>query len=460
MHRKNKIIYIKTFGCALNQSDSELMAGLLKSAGYTVTLSYSDDAADVNSTGVSDTSNSNSNITSDNIDVVIINTCTVKNLAESKFFKELRKWKNTNVKILVAGCIPQAEKKLLTDKLADVSVIGTRQISNVVSVVNEVLHGSIVHNIDYNNTNERLNLPKLRRNGIIEILPISEGCIGSCSYCKTKFARGNLLSYPKDKIIAQFKTAVAEGCKEFWITSQDNGCYGFDIYRKEKYFLPQLLKDLLSIEGDFKIRLGMCNPDHIVFIKEDLIEVFKHPKMFKFLHIPIQSANDRVLSIMNRHYSIDNFIDIIESFKVAVPDITLSTDIIVGFPTETDKEFNDSVSLVKQMNFNVLNLSRFWLRKGTFAENMIQLPGGIIKERLIKIKDVFDTLIEQKNKLWLNKELVIMIDENGKNGSLIGRDDYYRQVVIKNPSKDLILGSFIRVKIVATTKYLLIGEQV
>ncbi|MGV8087021.1 MAG: tRNA (N(6)-L-threonylcarbamoyladenosine(37)-C(2))-methylthiotransferase [Candidatus Woesearchaeota archaeon] len=464
----NTIVYIKTFGCAINQSDSEVMAGLLEDEGYEVINVYTEDQlkttnlSDNLSNNLSDDLDNNEKLSindkiNDKIDVVIINTCTVKNLAESKFFKELRKWKKYGVKIIVAGCIPQAEKELLNTKLSDVSVIGVKQISEIVSVVNDVLKGDIVHKIDYT-SNERLNLPKIRRNGIIEILPISEGCIGSCSYCKTKFARGNLLSYPKEKIISQFKNALNDGCYEFWITSQDNGCYGFDIYRKEKYYLPQLLNDLLSIPGNFRIRLGMSNPNHVMLIKDDLIKTFNHPKMFKFLHIPIQSANNRILKIMNRHYTREDFIDIIDSFRKKIPDITISTDIIVGFPTESEEEFIDSINLVKQINFSVLNLSRFWLRKGTNAENMIQLRGDIIKDRLIRIKKIFDTNSEKRNKFFLGTKFDVVIDEINKNGQFIGRDDYYRQVVIKNSSKRSVLGSVVKVNIIDITKYLFIGE--
>jgi threonylcarbamoyladenosine tRNA methylthiotransferase CDKAL1 len=281
----HKTVYIKTFGCSVNQSDSELMSGLLKEAGFNVISGYSVESEDIDDDSVNSKTD---------IDVVIINSCTVKNLAESKFFKELRKWKNTNVKIIVAGCIAQAEPKLLNEQLKDISVIGTRQIIHVVDIVRDTLNGKITQNIE-NDKNERLNLPKIRRIGVVEIIPISEGCMSNCTYCKTKYARGELLSYPKERIIAQFKSAMKDGCKEFWITSQDNGCYGFDIYRKEKYFLPQLLNDLLVLDGDFRIRLGMSNPDHVDRIKEELVETFKHPKMFKFLHIPVQSGNDRVL---------------------------------------------------------------------------------------------------------------------------------------------------------------------
>jgi threonylcarbamoyladenosine tRNA methylthiotransferase CDKAL1 len=451
----NKNIYIKTFGCSLNHSDSEVMAGLLREAGFNVISDYSEiDSSNVCAVNIS------------KVDIVIINSCTVKNLAESKFFKELRKWKSKNVKILVAGCITQADPDLLKTILKDISVIGTRKISDVVFIVNKLLSGQIVHNIN-TDFNERLNLPKVRKIGIIEILPISEGCLSNCSFCKTKFARGNLLSYPREKIIQQFKTAVSEGCKEFWITSQDCGCYGFDIYRNEKYFLPQLLNDLLNIDGDFRIRLGMSNPDHVDRIKDDLVETFKHPKMFKFLHIPVQSGNDKILRDMRRPHTVKDFYDIVSLFRRRIPGITISTDLIAGFPGETDKEFNDTLVLIKDMRFEVLNFSRFWARKGTDAAKMKQLSSEIIKERTEKIKHLFNRMIEAQNKFWMGKDLKILIDEVGKNNLFIGRDDYYRQVVLKdmvkldNVGNDCIglkLGDFVNVQIVQTKRYVLIGE--
>jgi len=439
-----KIVYIKTFGCSVNQSDSELMSGLLKEAGYNVITDYIDD-------------NAKSLNLKSAVDVVIINSCTVKNLAESKFFKELRKWRSKDVKIVVAGCITQAEPKLLDKELKDVSVIGTRQIVHIVHIVNDALHGKIVQNID-NDFNERLNLPKVRRIGVVEIIPISEGCMSNCTYCKTKFARGEILSYPREKIISQFKSAIKDGCKEFWITSQDNGCYGFDIYRREKYFLPQLLNDLLVLDGDFRIRLGMSNPDHVDRIKEDLVETFKHPKMFKFLHIPVQSGNDKVLLDMKRSHTIEDFYNIVNLFRKEIPNISISTDLIAGFPQETSEEFNDTLKLIKEMKFDVLNFSRFWMRKGTPAEKMKQLSGSMIKERAEKIKQLFNGMIEEQNKIWLDKEFVVLIDEIGKNNYFIGRNDYYKQIVIRPPYEKIKLGDFVRVRIVQTRKYILIGE--
>jgi threonylcarbamoyladenosine tRNA methylthiotransferase CDKAL1 len=447
----SKKVYIKTFGCSLNQSDSEVMSGLLKEAGYDVLSVYGGDK------GLNSVSKNIEGL--GKVDAVIINTCTVKNLAEKKFFKELKFWKDNNVLIIVTGCIPQAEPMLLDDILRNISVIGTRQITHIVDVLRDAFDGKIVHNID-NDMNERLSLPKIRKNRIIEIIPISEGCMNACTYCKTKFARGELLSYPKEKIIAQFKEALKDGCKEFWITSQDNGCYGFDIYREEKYFLPQLLNDLLDLDGDFRIRLGMSNPDHVDRIKDDLVHIYKHPKMFKFLHIPIQSGNDDVLRNMKRSYNVKEFKSLINLFRREIRGITISTDIIVGFPGETENAFDDSMELVREINLDVLNLSRFWLRPGTDAVKMKQLPGRVSKSRSVRMKALFDGMSMENNRRWLGSEFFVLIDEYGKNGSMIGRTDCYKQVNIVKNFSSVKLGDFINVRIVTTKVYDLVGEQI
>jgi len=420
------------------------MAGLLKDAGFDVISAYG--SAEGNHVDYPE-----------NIDVVIINSCTVKNLAESKFFKELRYWCDKGIKVVVAGCIPQAEKSLLEDDLKDISVIGTRQITHVADIVRNTLGGMTAHDMsdDYD---ERLELPKIRKNAVIEIIPVLEGCASNCSYCKTKFARGELKSYPKEKILAQFRSAVDDGCKEFWITSQDNGCYGLDIYRKEKYFLSQLLEDMLNIEGDFRIRLGMCNPDHIDRIKYDLVRVLQNPKMFRFLHIPVQSGNDKVLKDMRRSYTIKEFSDMIDFFHVAIPDITISTDIIVGFPGESEEEFRDTLELIKRCRFDVLNISRFWPRKGTDAFGLKQLPSEVMVDRTKKTKALFDELSMEHNSRFIGKNFHILIDEPGMDGSMHGRTDSYKEVIIKDSSV-LKLGDFVDVNIVASTRYQLIGRK-
>lgn len=441
--KKSATIYIKTFGCSLNQADSETMSGLLEQAGFQV----------INNFGLRDSEWRMDPRSKKDFDVVIINTCTVKNLAERKFQRELKRWKSK--KIIISGCIPQADPEILQTILKDVSVIGTRQIIHVLDIVQETLKGNIVQNIS-NDYNERLNLPKIRKSGIIEILPISEGCLSNCSFCKTKYARGELLSYSKEKIITQFKSALTSGCKEFWITSQDNGCYGFDIYRKEKYFLPQLLDDLLKIEGNFRIRLGMANPDHVKRIKDDLINTFKHPKIFKFLHIPVQSGNDEILKLMKRSYTVKSFESIINDFKKNIPDISISTDIIVGFSQETKKQFEDSIELLKRTRPDVVNISRFWLRKNTAAEKLKHIHGNISKIRSQKMQKIFQGILFENNKAWIGTECNVLIDDIGRDNTLIARNDSYKQVILYDSNHKI--GDFVNVKIIDAGKYDIRGK--
>lgn len=438
-------VFIKTFGCSLNHSDSEVMAGLLSDAGFDVRCTYS--GAD---------SRSESPAYPEDVDVVIINSCTVKNLAESKFFKELRYWRDKHVKIIAAGCMPQAEAKLLDSDLKDISVIGTRQITHVVDIVTDTLSDKIVHDLSEEYA-DRLGLSKVRQNPVIEIIPILEGCTGNCSYCKTKFARGGLKSYLKEDIISQFRDAISDGCKEIWITSQDNGCYGLDIYRDEGYFLPQLLHDLLDIDGDFRIRLGMCNPDHIGRIKDGLAEVFKHPKMFRFLHIPVQSGSGKVLRDMRRSYTIDDFKDIIALFRKEIPDIVISTDIIVGFPGETEEEFKDTLDIVDGSRFDVLNVSRFWPRKGTDAAGLRRLPSDVMVERSKKVKALFDELSLKNNSRFIGSCFNALSDGYTRDGLMVCRTDSYKEVILKD-SSGVKLGEFVCVRIVDADRYHLFGE--
>jgi threonylcarbamoyladenosine tRNA methylthiotransferase CDKAL1 len=163
---------------------------------------------------------------------------------------------------------------------------------------------------------------------------------------------------------------------------------------------------------------------------------------------------------MKRSHTIKDFYNIINLFRNKIPGISISTDLIAGFPRETNEEFDDTLKLIKKVRFDVLNFSRFWMRKGTEAEKMKQLPGGLIKERAERIKQLFNNMIEEQNKTWLNKECLVLIDEIGRDDSLIGRNDYYKQIVIKPPFGNIKLGDFVRVRIVQTKRYVLIGKTI
>ncbi|MBR9691066.1 radical SAM protein, partial [Candidatus Woesearchaeota archaeon] len=253
-----KVVYIKTFGCSQNVSDSERMAGVLESEGYEI-VSNGDEA-----------------------DVVVINSCTVKNEAETKLYREIIKHKDK--KIVVAGCVAQADTELKDFNLKDYSIVGTSQTSKIAMVVNETLKGNRVVLLDKDQKN--IDIPRIRRNEVVEIIPINEGCLGNCTYCKVKAARGDLSSYKKEDIVKLAIKAVNSGAKQLWITSQDTGAYGIDINET----LPKLLNEIVKINGDFKVRLGMCNPNFALKYIDDLIEILNNEKMFRFIHIPLQSG--------------------------------------------------------------------------------------------------------------------------------------------------------------------------
>ena len=319
-------VYIKTYGCSFNFSDSENMAGLIKESGR---YELVDDEKYA--------------------DVVIVNSCTVKNKAENKLYRDINK---IDKKLILAGCVPQAEKD--KSKFKGFSIIGTTQIKNVVQVLDETLAGNTVQLLE-KTKDSRLNIPKVRRKNIVEIVPINEGCLGSCNFCKTKFARGHLRSYKIEAIVKHIRNALNEGVKELWLTSQDTACYGYDIDTN----LPNLLNEILKIKRDFKIRVGMGNPDFIPDFIDELIECFKDERIYRFLHIPIQAGSDNVLKKMRREYTIESFRNIVNKFKQEIPDFTLATDMICGYPEETDEDFEESLKIMNEFRPDVINISKF-----------------------------------------------------------------------------------------------------
>lgn len=420
----NPKVFIRTFGCALNKSDSEVMAGLLSKSQFDITENIQE------------------------ADVIIINSCTVKGPTERKFFGYLEEIKKLNKPIIIAGCIPQTDP----EKVEGYSLIGTYQINNIAQIVEEAINENIVELLA-EERNPRLNLPKIRRNSIVEIIPICAGCLGEpCAYCKVKAARGNLLSYDKKDILRQAERAVADGVKEIWLTAQDTGCYGKDINSS----LPGLLRELIKIPGDFRIRLGMANPNHIIEFLDELIEVYKSEKMFKFLHVPVQSGSDDVLKRMKRKYSADDFRKIIDRFRDAIPEITIATDAICGFPGETEEDYDKTRSLIREIQPDLLHISRFWAREKTAAAGMDnQIPGAEIKRRSGLMADLFRNIARMRNERWVGWTGEIIIDEIGKGNTFVGRNFAYKPVIVEG---NLKIGDKVKARIRKATSYDLGGE--
>lgn len=411
-------ICIKTAGCALNQADSEQMAGLLKEVGFELTTSLKKS------------------------DLIILNTCTVKTPTENKFFNRLEKIKSLKKPIIIAGCIPQTAAK----KLKGYSLVGTRQIDHIVEVVEETLNDNVIIAVSYQDS-PQLSLNHIRKNPLVEIIPICRGCLGSCTYCIVKSARGHLKSYSIEQIKKRFKLALRQGAREIWLTAQDTGCYGFDINTN----LPELLKQLTQIPGDCQIRVGMMNPNHVLQFLDQLIEIYKNEKIFKFLHLPVQSGDDEILKSMDRKYTVVDFKTIVNKFRKQIPEITIATDIICGFPGETEKQFDNTLNLIKETKPAVINISRFWPRPKTRAVQMEnQIHGRETKKRSQLLTGIYHNIARMENERWLGWEGNVLIDEIGKDNSFVARNYAYKPVILKG---DYNLGEIHKVKIRKATSF-------
>jgi MiaB-like tRNA modifying enzyme len=416
-------VHIETFGCSANQADSEIMAGLLDKAGYKLVGN------------------------AENADLVIINSCVVKGKTETHVLKEVAKSQKLGKKLILAGCMPQTG--IYASKLKDISVLGVFETERIVEAVKAVSAGK---RISWLSTKKKVKpcFPRLRKNPIIAVVVISSGCLGHCTYCIVKLAKGELCSYSENIILNEVKTALKEGCKEIWLTSQDCAAYGSDIGTN----LANLLERVLALKGDFMVRIGMSNPNHLMKNLDKLVELYKSPKMFKFLHIPVQAGNNQILKLMNRQYTVEDFKKIISKFKKEMPEITISTDLICGFPSETEKQFQDSLDLIKWLQPDTLNLNLFWPRPGTPAAKMRQLKPGIGRERTRKVTEVFEKNELEKNKNWIGWSGDILIDEKGSKGGFVGRNFAYKPIVVKKAK----LGEIVKVKIVNATNDYLSGQ--
>ncbi|NWU58998.1 CDKAL methylthiotransferase, partial [Dromas ardeola] len=359
-------IWIRTWGCSHNNSDGEYMAGQLAAYGYKIT----DNSAEA--------------------DLWLLNSCTVKNPAEDHFRNSIKKAQEGKKKVVLAGCVPQAQPR--QDYLKGLSIIGVQQIDRVVEVVEETIKGHSVRLLGQKKDNgkrlggARLDLPKIRKNPLIEIISVNTGCLNACTYCKTKHARGDLASYPIEELVGRAKQSFQEGVCEIWLTSEDTGAYGRDIGTD----LPTLLWKLVeAIPEGAMLRLGMTNPPYILEHLEEMAKILNHPRVYAFLHIPVQSASDSVLMDMKREYCVADFKQVVDFLKEKVPGITIATDIICGFPGETDEDFQETMKLVEQYRFPSLFINQFYPRPGTPAAKMHQVPAAVKKQRTKDLSQLF-----------------------------------------------------------------------
>lgn len=384
-------------------------------------------------------------------DLWLINTCTVKNPSQSAMNTLITKCKSAKKPLVVAGCVPQGSRDL--KELEGVSIVGVQQIDRVVEVVEETLKGHEVRLLN-RKTLPALDLPKVRKNKFVEILPINVGCLGACTYCKTKHARGHLGSYTVDSLVERVKTVIADGVREIWLSSEDTGAYGRDIGVNLPILLNAIVAELPP-DGSTMLRIGMTNPPFILEHLKEIAAVLCHPCVYSFLHVPVQSGSDAVLTAMNREYTVSEFRTVVDTLTELVPGMQIATDIICGFPGETDEDFSQTVNLIKEYKFSQVHISQFYPRPGTPAARMKKVPSTIVKNRSRELTSVFEAFTPYNG--MEGKVERIWITEIATDGiHLVGHTKGYVQVLIVAP--ETILGTSAIVKITSVGRWSVFGE--
>jgi len=430
-------VHVVSFGCSSSLADGNLLAGCLAEAGFEVVHNLKD------------------------ADVVVVNTCAVKGPTENRMISFLTTIPRSK-KLVVAGCLPLINFSRLKREVRFDGVAGPAFGERIVEVVRRILSGEKV--VDLSGalkTKPKLELPCFRQNNLIDIIPIAYGCLGECTYCCVRFARGKLRSYQPNEIVKRVSRALREGVREIWLCGQDTATYGWDINSN----LAELLREICSKdEKGFLIRVGMMRPDHALQILDELVDVYaefggenrfseiaedriREGCLFWFLHLPVQSGDDGVLARMKRGYTVKDFRHVVSIFRRRLGEsLCLATDIIVGFPGETEEAFNNTLKLIDEIKPDIVNVSKFFARPRTEAEKMKpKIDNKTIKKRSKIASEVALKIGLERNYSWLDWEGYMFLDEKGlKPNSKIGRNYAYKPVAVSNSYP---LGKFFNVAI-------------
>ena len=406
--------FVESYGCTMNYGEGEQLAERMSGLGY------------------------EKSETVEEADIVILNTCTVVDITEKRMVRRMTDLRSLGKEVVVTGCMAEVQPGRITVRLPDSLIVSPLNYSEFSDKVSTKY--GCWHPLDHKDT------------GTSAIIPIAQGCLGSCSYCITRFARGKLISYPVDELVAEFRKRVGNGAKEIMITAQDTACYGRDTGSS----LPELLHKMLEMPGDYRIRIGMMNPDWLMHIVEDLMPVFKDPRVYRFLHIPVQSGSNGILEKMRRDHTIEEYFALMDLIRARYPDMSISTDMIAGFPGETGEDHQLSLDLLHRLKADTVNITRFSSRPKTEASKMTPLEGNVVKERSTDLTRVKNEVELENNRKMIGKTMKVLVTEEGKEGSIISRTDNYRPVGIAG---DLPLGTFIDVEIIGCASTHLIGRM-
>jgi MiaB-like tRNA modifying enzyme len=417
-------VYIETYGCALNKSDEAIMASVLKERGHRVVGSVED------------------------ADVVVVNTCIVRLDTEYKMInriKQLRIYcKSTGKKLVIAGCMAKTHPYSLSIIAPEASLVSPQNADKIHLVVESSERLALLEGA------RRRNLIGLVEGSRVVPIPIQEGCLSNCSFCITKHARRQLLSHSIEAVVDSVRKAVEAGAVEVELTGMDLGSYGIDLYGKRK--LVELIERIVGgVRGNYMLRIGMLNPEHMSELIDGIIEVLRSSRrIYKFLHIPLQSGSDKVLKLMGRRYTIDYYREIVRELKKSVADISIATDIIVGHPGEDEEDFEETLRVIRELEFERVHLSGYSMRPLTLSASMPQIDTSTKKTRLKKALEAIVEVGLKVRRKYLHNVVEGFVTE--RTNTWIARLENYIPVVVKS-SDGVGFGEWVRVYIDDITFY-------
>ena len=435
----SRTFHITTFGCQMNEHDSEVIDGLLTERGFSSVKERKDAS------------------------IVIINTCSVRDNADKRFFGTLgqlkkRKESDPSFIVCVCGCMMQQQSVVDTIKAkypwVDV-IFGTNSIHHIPELIEKVaIEKEKVVDIIENTEEVVEGLPAKRLFDHKALVNIMFGCNNFCTYCIVPYTRGREKSRAPEAIVAEVKGLVADGAKEIMLLGQN-----VNSYDGNGTSFAELLKMLNDVDGLERIRFMTSNPKDL---SDELIEAFAVcDKLCRNLHLPIQSGSNRVLKRMNRKYTREDYLKLIEKLRKTVPNITLSTDIIVGFPGETNEDFEETLSIVKEVEYDSAFTFIYSIRKGTPAEKFEdQIEESEKHRRFDLLVNAVNEISEKKNKAYQDRVEKVLVDGVSKNdkSTLTGRTDGFK--LVNFAGKKELIGSIVDVKITDAKTFSLFGEVI
>lgn len=434
---------ILTYGCQMNVHESEKLAGILEDNGY-------EPCTDAISA-----------------DIVVFNTCAIRESAEQKIFGNIGELKNIklakpNMIIAIGGCMSQQDKYAdeILKRYPYVDIIfGTHNLADFDKFLKSRLNsGKKVVNITEDETialRDKLHIS--RTSGVNAWVNIMYGCNNFCTYCIVPYVRGREVSRPESDILLEVKGLISEGYKQITLLGQNVNSYkGLDEFGNEVNF-AKLLLDIDELAGDFRIRFMTSHPKDLSSEVIDVIAGSKH--ICHAIHLPIQSGSDKILASMNRKYTKEQYLNLVSQIKEKLPDVELTTDIIVGFPGETEEDFNETLDVIKKVEYMQIFGFLYSKRKGTVAEKMEnQIDTKTKKERLSRLLAVKNEIVNRRCQEMLGRTYNVLVESAGENGVLYGSLDSGKTISLTGP--ETCVGEFVDVKVTQVRKSVIYGEIV